>query len=104
MMDLTVPVVLIVVAIPLILEKIPRNGFYGFRTPYALSSDEVWYRANRISGFSLLAAGLVWLAVAITVPMVTTSQADARRLVNWYGLGTLAIAFTVSFWLTYRRR
>jgi hypothetical protein len=36
-----VPILLIALAIPLILQKIPRNGFYGFRTPYTLSSDDV---------------------------------------------------------------
>ena len=37
-------------AIPLILRKIPRNGAYGFRTPKTLSNDELWYKANAYFG------------------------------------------------------
>jgi hypothetical protein len=44
--NLIVPGLIIAVAIPLIIGKVPRNRFYGFRTRYSLSSDEVWYRAK----------------------------------------------------------
>src|SRR5262249_37141483 len=49
---LLVPFVIIIVSIPMILAKVPRNSLYGFRTTYTLSSDEVWYRANKISGIA----------------------------------------------------
>ena len=42
------PVLLIAVSIPLMLGMVPRNHWYGFRTPKTLSSDSVWYPANRI--------------------------------------------------------
>jgi hypothetical protein len=32
LITLIVPLTLIILAIPTILEKVPRNGFYGFRT------------------------------------------------------------------------
>jgi SdpI/YhfL family protein len=44
---LFVPLLIIVLSIPMILRKVPRNSLYGFRTAYTLSSDEVWYRANK---------------------------------------------------------
>jgi uncharacterized membrane protein len=44
------------IAIPLILRKIPRNGAYGFRTPKTLSSDEIWYDANAYFGRAFLIA------------------------------------------------
>jgi len=99
-----VPVLLIVLAIPLILQRIPRNGFYGFRTPYTLSSDDVWYRANKIAGITLLATGVFWLALSIVLPQVMTSQQEAARLVKWYGLTALGMSVVASFWLTYRTR
>ena len=85
------------------MSRIPRNGFYGFRTPYTLSSDQVWYRANRISGLALLAAGLFWLALGIVLPLLMPSL-QAAQLVTWYGLASLGVAVAVSFWLTYRNR
>jgi uncharacterized membrane protein len=54
-------VVFIVIAIPLIIGKVPRNWAYGFRTKKTLSNDEIWYKANKFGGVSLLAAGLVTL-------------------------------------------
>jgi uncharacterized membrane protein len=101
---LFVSIMLIVVAVPLILEKIPRNGFYGFRTPYTLSSDAVWYRANRIAGITLLVAGVFWLGLSIILPQVMVSQHEATRLVRNYGLSSLALSVAISFWLTYRTR
>jgi uncharacterized membrane protein len=99
-----VPILLIVLAIPLILQRIPRNGFYGFRTPYTLSSDDVWFRANKIAGITLLVAGIFWLGLSIWLPRVMTSQQEAASLVNWYGLTALGLSVAVSFWLTYRTR
>ena len=56
-------------SVPLILRRVPRNAFYGFRTRKTLSSDAVWYPANVFAGqalalASVAAAGLVWLLPA----------------------------------------
>ena len=58
-----------VLSVPLILQRVPRNAFYGFRTRKTLSSDAVWYPANVFAGqalalASVAAAGLVWLVPA----------------------------------------
>ena len=42
------PITMILVSIPLILNLIPRNSIYGFRTHEAMASDAAWYPANRI--------------------------------------------------------
>ena len=46
-------------AIPLILKKIGPNQLYGWRTPKAFSSDEIWYEINRYSGRDMLVLGVV---------------------------------------------
>lgn len=46
-------------AVPLILEKIPRNGIYGFRVAKTLSEDRIWYPANKRCGLGLLLAGVI---------------------------------------------
>jgi hypothetical protein len=68
-----------------------------------MSSDEVWYRANKISGIALLLAGLVWLILGGVLPQVLTPQQRPYRLVGMLGTASLAIAMAVSFWLTYRK-
>jgi hypothetical protein len=89
------PLIMIGLAIPMILEKVPRNYLYGFRTRYTLSSDEVWYRANKISGIAIAAAGVAWLIVGVIIPDV--------RLVVWIGSACLIVAIAVSSWLTYSK-
>lgn len=91
-----VPLVMLALAIPLIRGKIPRNYFYGFRTRRTLSSDRVWYPANRASGIALAAAGLVWLAAALLVPLFVEPDA-ARGWVASIGLTSLGIALVASF-------
>ena len=98
-----VPVILIVVAIPLALRQVPRNWFYGFRTAYTLSSDEVWFRANQIAGVALVIAGGIWVCLGLILPAVMVSFPSAVVTVRLLGMGLLAIALAVSFWLTYRK-
>ena len=91
-----VPVSLIVLSLPLILEMVPRNRFYGFRTEQTLSSDDVWYPANRVAGSALAVAGGVWLAAALLASRLASSPSRAQ-VVLVIGLSSLAVAIAVSF-------
>jgi uncharacterized membrane protein len=53
------------VALPLVFRKVPRNGFYGYRTRATLSQDFVWYEANAYFGRSLLVASVVGCVAAV---------------------------------------
>jgi len=53
------------IAIPLILRKVPRNPVYGFRTPTTLSNDFIWFETNAYYGRALLMASLVTAAAII---------------------------------------
>ena len=52
-------------SIPLIRERVPPNGTYGFRTKKTLSDPKIWYAANRASGHDLLVAGAVITASSV---------------------------------------
>jgi uncharacterized membrane protein len=56
-------VLFIALAIPLILQKVPPNCVYGFRTRKTLSNEATWYKANRFFGCGLVAAALLSLLV-----------------------------------------
>ena len=45
--------------IPLWLEKVPPNAFYGFRTPLTVNQPDIWYPVNKASGRDLFVSGLV---------------------------------------------
>ena len=69
-----------------LMGKSTKNFFFGIRTPWTLTSDEVWLRTNRLGGklvvlaglallaSSLLGSGAVWflvtIPVAVGIPMV----------------------------------
>lgn len=64
-----IPSVLIsVLAIPLVLGLIPRNRWYGIRTPQTMSDETVWYRSNRYIGWAFLLSGLIYLLIASMFP------------------------------------
>lgn len=96
---LFVSIISIVLAIPVILKKVPRNWFYGFRTPKTMSSDEVWYEANRIAGLGLLTVGVVTLMV---VGLREVVPALAARPPGFFVLQVfmpaLVVALLHSFW------
>ena len=49
------PGLAVVFGIPMALGLVPPR-FYGYRTRRTLSSVDVWYRANRVCGWSLAIA------------------------------------------------
>src|SRR6266566_9417400 len=54
-------------AIPLMLRKVPRNVIYGYRTRATLSDDFVWYEANAYFGRALLIASVVSLLATYVI-------------------------------------
>ena len=52
----------VLTAIPLILNKIPPNSWYGVRTEKTCKpgNEEIWYKANKYGGQQLLIAGLIF--------------------------------------------
>lgn len=67
------------------LPQVRPNWFMGIRTPWTLSSDEVWRRTHRIGARTMVAAG------AILVLTSLTSDGTART-----ALGAAALALAVA--------
>jgi len=63
--------IFVLLSIPLILRKVPRNIAYGFRTRATLSDDFVWYEANAHFGRGLLIASVI---SAVAVLLLYLSQ------------------------------
>jgi len=57
----------ILICVPMILEMVPPNNWYGFRTRRTVSDPEVWYPANRIAGQYLAVAGTVIVLTTLLV-------------------------------------
>jgi len=48
---------LIALAIPLAMDKIKPNFWYGFRTPRTLKDPDIWYKVNNFFGKRMIIAG-----------------------------------------------
>ena len=65
-----------ILAIPMILGKVPPNSVYGFRTKQTISDPEIWYPANAYAGKWLLAWGVMMLAAALLLPWLLPDLTD----------------------------
>ena len=93
-----------IVAIPLILRQVPPNGLYGFRTPKTLSSPEIWYEANRMSGIYLFWASVAAMFIDGSLQMALGSWNPGKlfTLLMSINFGTLMAAVAMS--LVYLRK
>jgi len=58
---------LILLALPLALRKVPRNVAYGFRTRATMADDQIWFEANAHFGRGLIASSLCGAFVAFLI-------------------------------------
>lgn len=42
-----------------LLPRVRSNFIFGIRTPWTLSSDDVWVRSHRVGGYAMVCAGLL---------------------------------------------
>lgn len=64
------------------LPKLPRNFFFGIRSPWTLASDVVWYRTHRISGGLFVIGGaLIIILTLFKVNLIVSMTAVLTPLV-----------------------
>ena len=84
-----VPLLFAAVCLPMALELIGPNGFYGVRTPATAASDAEWYRINQSAGIVGMIAGVIGFAANL---LIARSQLAASRRT----LACLAIVVAVA--------
>ncbi len=59
------------------LPRLPRNFFFGIRSPWTLASETVWYRTHRVSGTLFVLGGILLCVLSllrvpfgVTMPVV----------------------------------
>lgn len=86
------PIVVSLLSIPLFLKKVPRNPLYGLRTKDTMSSNKVWYSANRAMGVGGIIGGVLWLLAAMVLPKLGMPAQYA----TFIGLGLLIAAAAIA--------
>lgn len=56
------------------LPKVKSNFFLGIKTPWTLSSDEVWFKVHRISGIVLVVIGVLTLIATLIMQSVNANS------------------------------
>jgi hypothetical protein len=59
------PALLVGLSIPLLLDKVPPNPWYGFRVPSTLANANLWYKVNRYTARWLLSSGILTATGAV---------------------------------------
>lgn len=58
-------VALLIVLLGNVLGKVRSNFWFGVRTPWTLASERVWYATHRLAGKTMVAGGLLALALLL---------------------------------------
>ena len=68
---------LVLLAIPLILRRVPPNPLYGLRVPATYKDDQVWYDANAASGRDFVIFGVCMTLLTIVLQV---ARSEERRV------------------------
>ncbi len=79
-------------SVPLISNKIPPNGFYGFRVRATLDDPQLWYKVNAYSGRRLLVLGLGTALASIILYYTSGNNLEQ------YALSCLAVFLALFLW------
>jgi uncharacterized membrane protein len=93
------------IGIPLALQRVAPNVWYGVRTARTLSDPKIWYTANRIAGIDLMITGCVLVVFATGIFLLRATVAPSIKLWLWCLVTFVAAllgAAVHSFWFVYR--
>ncbi|MDB4883257.1 MAG: hypothetical protein JWL95_2023 [Gemmatimonadetes bacterium] len=85
-------VLIILLAIPLWIRRVPRNRFYGVRTPATMADETLWYDVNASCGRDLLVAGVLVLVGIAAVESVGAAWPPRLRDAASAGILILLLA------------
>jgi uncharacterized membrane protein len=83
--------------VPLALGRVGPNPWYGFRTPRTLTDPEVWWVANRMTGWALVASGVVAAVLSAVVGLAWPSAEGAPVASIFAMCASLALGVLYSF-------
>ena len=94
-------ILIIILSIPLIIEKIGPNHIYGFRTSKTLSDEKIWYKANRFGGWCMLIAGMSGIIYLLLLQLCKKQFLQTLRVESWSFLTIIPILVSVVVSLIY---
>jgi hypothetical protein len=96
--NITVALVFMLLARPLIRGRVPRNGLFGFRLRQAYESESNWLRINRFGGIRLFWWSVPLLLAGTLTLFLTLTGHPAVML----GVGCLPLIVLIPVYATWR--
>jgi uncharacterized membrane protein len=93
---------LVVLGVPLLLGKVPPNGFYGVRLRATFEDPRVWYETNRKGGLGFLLVGVG--TIALTLALGASRVSDVSVALASAAFLTLGALATAAWCAVYARR
>ena len=90
------PLIFVLIGLPMAMELVPPNDFYGIRTAETLAVDEVWYAANSAAGTVAVLFGLAATAINIKVGRSASATPGQKLHVPVVTTVLVAIATTIA--------
>jgi ABC-type antimicrobial peptide transport system permease subunit len=88
--------------LPLMLRKIRRNCYYGYRiTRDVMSDDDIWYEVNAMGGRHMV-TGSVFLGAIAMVSLAFVGDPGAQSTLVLITLVTTTAGMAYSTWRAYR--
>jgi len=78
-------------SVPLVLQKMPPNGFFGLRNRATVNNPKLWYKINAYAGKRLLTTGLVTALGSIVLYYLSSS-------VEEYAFSCLGVLLAFLLW------
>lgn len=88
---------LVLLAIPLWLRRVPPNRFYGVRTRTTFSDEALWYEINARSGRDLALAGALFTVGRLVVDAIGSAWVPELR-----NLASAALLIAALAWVSLR--
>jgi len=86
----------ILVSIPLVLNKIPMNGIYGFRISKSFISEENWYKINNYGGKQLIYWSFLLIVIGLLYFIFPARNNSNEALSVVFATAPILICITVA--------
>jgi uncharacterized membrane protein len=77
-----------------LLPRVRSNFIFGIRTPWTLSSEDVWMRSHRVGGYVMVAAGLITIVGAFLSRRIGLGLALASLVLG----GLFPVVYSYVLW------
>ncbi len=102
LIPIIVALLIIGLALPLAMGRVPPNAFYGYRTRASRGSPRLWYATNRVAARWMMIVGACVIAIVTTMNLIGAAPVTTL-LVGANLMASGAVLSAVRAWRLERR-